>query len=59
MLADALEHLRAAILLLDEAEAPAHIAAHVDLAMNQLENLVGRAAHTVDARSKAGSIGIA
>lgn len=38
MLASALEHLRAALELLDSAEAPAHIGAHVDLALNQLED---------------------
>lgn len=33
----ALDHLRAAIALLDAADAPPHIAAHVDLALHQLQ----------------------
>lgn len=37
---DALEHLRSAIEILDSAGAPAHIAAHVDLAMNQLQEAI-------------------
>jgi hypothetical protein len=40
MLGQALDHLRSAIALLDLADAPEHIAAHVDLAVNQLENLL-------------------
>jgi hypothetical protein len=35
-LTSALNHLEAAIVLLDSAEAPAQIAAHVDLALHQL-----------------------
>jgi hypothetical protein len=35
-LTQALTHLRSAISLLDEAEAPAHIAAQLDLAAHQL-----------------------
>jgi hypothetical protein len=37
MLIEAMNHLRAAIDLLDRAGAPGHIAAHADLAFNQLE----------------------
>jgi hypothetical protein len=36
-LGQALEHLRSAIALLDSSNAPAHIAAHVDLAVHQLQ----------------------
>ena len=36
MLHDALDHLRSALDLLDLASAPAHIGAHVDLAMHEL-----------------------
>jgi hypothetical protein len=39
-LSEALEHLRFALLLLDGAEAPAQIGAHVDLAANQLEHTI-------------------
>jgi hypothetical protein len=35
-LTEALVQLQSAIQLLDEAEAPGHIAAHVDLAVNEL-----------------------
>ena len=38
MLVKALNHLQEAITLLDTVSAPGHIAAHVDLAINQLEN---------------------
>jgi len=38
----ALRHLWTAIELLDDADAPPHIAAHVDLAANQLEALLKR-----------------
>ncbi len=38
LLIDALDHLRQAIDLLDLAAAPGHIAAHIDLALNQVEN---------------------
>lgn len=41
MLATALEHLQTAIELLDEAEAPGQIAAHVDLAAHQLADALG------------------
>lgn len=40
-LSDVLEHLEAAIAILDRLGAPAHIAAHVDLAACQLKELVG------------------
>jgi len=40
MMTTALLHLRAAIDLLDRADAPGQIAAHVDLACHQLEDLV-------------------
>jgi hypothetical protein len=38
---EALEHVRAAIAILDSVEAPAQIAAHLDLALCQLLELVG------------------
>lgn len=41
LLVQALEHLKAAIDLLDRAQAPAHIAAHVDLAAHQLRDKIG------------------
>lgn len=42
------QHLRSAIGLLDLAGAPGHIAAHVDLALNELEREVdGRSGRTV------------
>lgn len=37
MLIGAVDHLRTALQLLDAAEAPAQIGAHVDLALNQLQ----------------------
>ena len=37
MMSDALDHLQAAIELLDEADAPGQIAAHIDLAFHQLD----------------------
>jgi hypothetical protein len=40
MLSEALNHLQSAIELLDRAGAPGHIAAHVDLAARQLEDLL-------------------
>lgn len=40
LLAEAAEHLRSAIELLDRTSAPGHIAANVDLARNQLEDLI-------------------
>jgi hypothetical protein len=36
----ALDYMRKAMALLDEVDAPAHIAAHVDLAAHQLQELV-------------------
>lgn len=42
LLVEALKHLRAAIVLLDRAQAPAQIAAHVDLATHQLSDAFGR-----------------
>ena len=39
-LVQALTHLRHALELLDAAEAPAQIAAHVDLALNQLTEAI-------------------
>lgn len=40
MLSEALSRLTSAIGLLDQAEAPAHIAAHVDLAVHQLQEAI-------------------
>lgn len=37
---DALNHLRSALELLDHAQAPPHIAAHVDLAVHQLTDFI-------------------
>ena len=39
-LVQAQKHLQTAIDLLDEAQAPAHIAAHVDLASHQLRDAI-------------------
>ena len=39
-LSEALQHLQSAIELLDLAEAPAHIAAHADLAVHQLLSVI-------------------
>ena len=39
----ALGHLREALKLLDGVSAPAHIGAHVDLAIHQLQDVVGGA----------------
>lgn len=39
-LSQALEHLRFALTLVDEASAPAEIGAHIDLAANRLELIV-------------------
>lgn len=36
----ALEHLQFAIRLLDDSDAPAHIAAHIDLAVHQLQEAI-------------------
>ena len=41
---NALKELQSAIALLDQARAPGHIAAHVDLAMHQLQDLIDREA---------------
>jgi hypothetical protein len=46
LLIDALEKLRSAIDLLDQAEAPAQIAAHADLAASQLDDLLARPERT-------------
>jgi hypothetical protein len=40
MLREAADHLQSALGLLDCAEAPAHIGAHVDLAIHQLEDSI-------------------
>ena len=40
MLNDALRHLRSGLELLDDASAPGHIGAHVDLAIHQLEGAI-------------------
>lgn len=40
LLEEALQQLQAAIALLDRVGAPGHIAAHVDLAVNQLQDLL-------------------
>ena len=42
LLSAALMHLKSAIELLDQAAAPGQIAAHVDLAANQLEDALAR-----------------
>lgn len=39
-LSDALQHLEAAIEILDRIGAPAHVAAHVDLAACQLKDII-------------------
>jgi hypothetical protein len=44
MLAEASDHLRSAIDLLDRAGAPGHIAAHADLALNELERVIATTA---------------
>ena len=41
MMQSALQHLQAAIELLDQADAPGQIAAHVDLAVHQLADTLG------------------
>ena len=51
-LSRALKHLRSALEQLDEGGAPAHIGAHVDLAVNQLELTIAE----ISARSKASQI---
>lgn len=40
----ALDHLRSALTLLDEADAPGQIGAHIDLALHQLEDAIGAGA---------------
>jgi len=45
MLLQALNQLTSAIDLLDQAKAPAHIAAHVDLAVSQLRDALGSKTH--------------
>lgn len=40
LLRDAGNHLRSALALLDRAEAPAHVGAHVDFAIHQLEHAI-------------------
>jgi hypothetical protein len=40
MLASALQHLQSAVELLDAASAPGHVAAHIDLAIHQLSNVI-------------------
>lgn len=52
LLAAALMHLRSAMELLDRAAAPGHIAAHVDLAANQLEDALARTSGTGALRPK-------
>lgn len=42
MMSDALDHLQAAIELLDRADAPGQIAAQVDLAFHQLDRLLAQ-----------------
>lgn len=42
MLNDALKHLQSGLDLLDEACAPGHIGAHVDLALHQLAAVIGK-----------------
>jgi hypothetical protein len=51
MLLKALDHLRFAIELLDLGDAPGHIAAHADLALNQLEVLVAASPKATDSSS--------
>ena len=46
MLCDAADYLQSAIDLLDGAAAPGHIAAHVDLGLQQLKDAISRAAVT-------------
>lgn len=45
---DALQLIRSSIRLLDQANAPGHIAAHLDLALHQLEDAIER--DSADAR---------
>lgn len=53
----ALEHLRKAIEQLDEAKAPAHIGAHIDLAIHQLQDVIcgdpeGRWQNQIDTKAE-------
>lgn len=48
--ATALEYLQLAIRLLDESNAPAHIAAHVDLAVHQLQEAIDACPRNYPAR---------
>jgi len=41
-LAEALEQLRSALQLLDDSDAPAHIGAHVDLAIHEVYSTLAR-----------------
>jgi hypothetical protein len=41
MMQSALQHIQSAIELLDQAEAPGQIAAHLDLALHQLADTLG------------------
>jgi len=52
MLIDASSHLSSAIDLLDRATAPGHIAAHADLALNQLKELISEAYHGLGTRRR-------
>lgn len=45
---EALKQLQSAIDLLDSSDAPAHIAAHIDLAAHQLQDLIGSRSPTAD-----------
>lgn len=53
---EALDRLQSAIEMLDRANAPGHIAAHVDLAMHQLQDVIDRESsegHADQSQSKA------
>jgi hypothetical protein len=56
MLRDAANHLQSAIDLLDGAAAPGHIAAHVDLGLQQLKDVISMApragSHRPDANDR-------
>lgn len=43
----ALQKLQSAIEILDHCNAPAHIAAHIDLAVHQLQDVIGQASGSV------------
>jgi hypothetical protein len=49
MLLDAADHLQSAIDLLDAAAAPGHIAAHADLGLQQLKDIIATAPRAMDA----------